>query len=327
MVIKASSSAEVRSLVGALLSDDEMRREAAIARLAVIGSRATERLIEAYGAAADSAARIAILRALEPAADPRALPTACEALQRPGDQAIAAAAVLTQFLDARDPAHAAAALDALIEAALDPTRERRLRLAAYSALQDIPADMLVKVTEALKLDVRGIAREDAAYDAMIADAFEGQFPDDPVQLRDAIIARGGSAPLGGLQGLIDAVRVRERGAKTAARGAAWQQVRGAAHQALALRESRIALYDLRETVEAAEAPLPPAFLSAMRSVGDASCIEPLAAALARAPESNLWWRHQLASALRGIARRERLTKRHAAMKRALTRWPQAADAL
>jgi hypothetical protein len=48
MVIKASSSAEVRSLVGALLSDDEMRREAAIARLAVIGSRATERLIEAY---------------------------------------------------------------------------------------------------------------------------------------------------------------------------------------------------------------------------------------------------------------------------------------
>ena len=65
----------------------------------------------------------------------------------------------------------------------------------------------------------------------------------------------------------------------------------------------------------------------MRGVGDASCIEALAAALARAPEQDLWWRHQLASALRGIARRERITKRHPTMKRALARWPQAAQAL
>jgi hypothetical protein len=327
MVIKASSSAEVRALVGALLSDDEVRREGAVARLAVIGSRATERLLEAYEAAGDSSAKIAVLRALEPAADPRALPLASEALHHGGDQAIAAVAVLKPFLEASDQAHATAALDALIEAALDPARERRLRLAAYSALQDIPADMLAKVTEALKIDVRTVAREDAAFYATIADAIEGKFPDDPMQLRDALVARGGAAPLGGLQGLIDAVRVRERNAKTAARGAAWQQVRGAAHQALALRDSRVALYDLRETVAAADAPLPASFLSAMRSVGDATCIEPLAAALARAPEGNLWWRHQLASALRGIAKRERITKRHAAMKRALARWPHAADAL
>jgi hypothetical protein len=41
----------------------------------------------------------------------------------------------------------------------------------------------------------------------------------------------------------------------------------------------------------------------------------------------LWWRHQLASALRAVAKRERLTKRHAAMKKVLARWPAAASAI
>jgi hypothetical protein len=86
------------------------------------------------------------------------------------------------------------------------------------------------------------------------------------------------------------------------------------------------LYDLRETVEAAHGPLPTSFLAALRVLGDASCIESLAAALARAPHNDRWWQHQLASALRAIAKRERITKRHASMKKVLARWPAVIDA-
>ena len=73
MVIKASASAEIRPLVDALSGDDEVRREAAIARLAVIGERAVDRLVRAYRSASARDARVAILRALEAIPDPRSL--------------------------------------------------------------------------------------------------------------------------------------------------------------------------------------------------------------------------------------------------------------
>lgn len=328
-MIKASSASEIRSLVDALSSADGLRREAAIARLSVIGTRATDRLITAYTASRESRAKVGILRALEAIADPRALPVACDALhtQDGGDAAVAAAGALKPFLDASDAALAAAALDALVDVALDPSRERRVRLAAYSALQEIPPRMLAQVTEAFLGTAGDLARENAADEALLEDALNGRLPDDPAPLRNALAAKGAAIPLTSLQKLIDAVRARERALEAGALRTGWQQVRGTAHQTLALRESRIAVYDLRETIEAADGPLPPSFLSAMRTIGDASCVDALAAALARAPETELWWRHQLASALRGIAKRERMTKRNPTMKRALARWPQAAQHL
>lgn len=329
MVIKASSATEIRSLVDALASSDGLRREAAIARLSVIGSRATDRLIAAYPRAEESRAKVGILRALEAIADPRALPLACEALQKQdgGDAAVAAAGALKTFLDAPDAESASAALDALVEVALDPTKERRVRLAAYTALQDIPPRMLAPVTEAFLGSAGNLPREQAADEALLGDALNGRLPDDPTPLRSAVMAHGAAIPLTSLRRLIDAIRARESGLGPGAARIAWQQVRGAAHQALALKGSRVAVYDLRETVEAADAPLPPAFLSAMRAIGDATCVEALAAALARAPAQDLWWRHQLASALRSIAKRERMTKRHATVKRAIARWPQTAQLL
>ncbi len=324
MVIKTSS--EIRSLVSALSSNDGLRREAAIARLAVAGTRATDRLMVAYRAATESRTRVGILRALEAIADPRGLTLVSEVLldKEGGDPAVAAAGALKPLLESRDAATAAAALDVLVEAALDPSRERRVRLAAYTALQDIPSPMLEQITKAFDVDVRHSAREQGVQEAMFADAVDGRLPDDPNELRAAIVARGSTAALGSLQKLIDVIRAREGATADPALRAAWQQARGAAHQALAFRASRIAVYDLRETIETTDAPLPPSFLAAMRAVGDASCVESLAAALARAPEGDLWWRHQLASALRGIATREGMTRRHASVKRALARWPQAA---
>lgn len=325
MVIKSSTAAEVRSLVLALTAPDEVRREAAIARLAVIGSRATDRLLAAYAAAADTAAKVALLRALEGAGDARAVPLATEALHEGGDAAVAATGVLRPFLDVPDSAVAAAALDALVEAALNSSADRRVRLAAYEALQNIPAPMRDSIRGVLQEDTGVGSGEHGRHDALLADAVDGRPPDDPAPLRAAIAARGMVVPLPSLLKLVEVAREHEERSGGVRDG--WRHVRGAAHLALAARGSRLGVYDLRETIAAAEAALPPAFLSAMRTVGDASCVDPLAAALARARPDDLWWRHQLASALRGIATRERLTRRHPSIRRAIARWPAVAEAL
>jgi hypothetical protein len=100
-------------------------------------------------------------------------------------------------------------------------------------------------------------------------------------------------------------------------------VRGAAHQALAARNSRLALYDLRDSFLTSER-LPVAFLAAIEEIGDAGCLEALAAAYEESsPSGDTWWREHLAAAFRAIVHREGLTRRHAAIKRALSRWPDA----
>ena len=65
--------------------------------------------------------------------------------------------------------------------------------------------------------------------------------------------------------------------------------------------------------------LPLEFLTALSEVGDASCVEAAAASYARVEDD--WWRNRLADVFRAIVSRERLTKRHAVMKRIAARWP------
>jgi hypothetical protein len=84
------------------------------------------------------------------------------------------------------------------------------------------------------------------------------------------------------------------------------------------------VYDLRETIQEARGPLPVSFLAALHVVGDASCLEPLAAAYVRAPGEDARWRHQLGEAFRAISRRDKVTRRHATVKRIESRWPDAA---
>ena len=74
----------------------------------------------------------------------------------------------------------------------------------------------------------------------------------------------------------------------------------------------------RHAVSAANAPLPVEFLTALSLAGDASCLEAIAGAHARARDA--WWRGHLADAFRTIAAREKLTRRHAVMKRISKRW-------
>jgi hypothetical protein len=97
--------------------------------------------------------------------------------------------------------------------------------------------------------------------------------------------------------------------------------RAATHLALAHRASRLALYDLRETIESSRERIPVEFFAAVTAIGDTSCLEPLATAYSRANDE--WSRRQLADAFRAIVQREKVTRRHAAVKRLEKRWPGA----
>ena len=313
MVIKASASAEVNMLVDALAGTDEVHREAAVARLAVIGSRAVDRLTRAYTAATDRTLRLAILRTFEAIGDHRSGPIACRAIREGGDISVAAAGVLRALLTSEQRSASADALDALVSTALDANNDHRLRLAAFDALQDVPGDVRARVAAALGADhTRALQPgQTADSDAVWRDAIEGRFPDDPLVLREALGTRAATAPLNTLRKLIDAVREREARAAAFERGS-WCAVRGSLHQALALRGSRVALYDLRESLAEGVSPLPVSFLAALHVLGDASCLEPIAVLWQKSSGNPAGerWRYQLASAFRAIAKREKVGPRH-----------------
>ena len=331
MAIKASAAAETRRLVDALAADDDVRREIAIARLGIIGSRAVDRLIQAYATQKERTTRVAILRALEGIGDARSAPLARQALAEGGDVAVAAAAVLRTVVSSRHAATAAGALDALVSTSLDIRNDRRVRLAAFDALQDLSADVRARVRAALDADGAGgvgdVARmpdrDAAGAEAIWTDAIAGRLPDTPHGLRETLVRRAPSVPLNTLRRLVDAIRSRE--AEDRSLATAWLALRGAIHQALALRGSRVALYDLRETIESGPAPLPVSFLTALHVIGDVSCLEPVAAAWGAAGRdatpAGERWRQQLASAFAAIADREKITRRHAVMKRIAAKWP------
>ena len=307
-----SSDGEVCTLLNALAADDPIGREAAIARLAIIGSRAVARLVAAYASAA-SDVQIGILRVLETSADERALPVARQALASGGERAVAAVGVLEGLLVRGSGALHTEALAVLLGVADDPATERRVRAAAVQVLEGASRD----VRSALPEEMRAAA---SLEEAVWQDAREGRLPEAPEALRDAIEAVAGRAPLQELLKTLEAVRNRER-SLAGRRAEAWLEVRGLLHQVLAARGSRIALYDLRESVEGARGPLPGPFLTALSSIGDRACLDAVGLAFARAREGDTPWRAQLAAAFQAIVARERLTSRHAAVRRVLAKAP------
>jgi hypothetical protein len=326
MVIKASASAEVRLLVEALSSADDVQREAAAARLAVIGPRAVARLLAAYDRAPTDDARLTILRVIEPMKDPRAMGPARQALPGGGALGLAAAQVIRALLDAPASAVRAEALDALVSVALDPLAPRETRLAAFDTLDGLPVDVRAGVGDLRNpaADVTPDRPASAGESALSEwrDALQGRLPASPASLREAIRRQAGTAPLTSLQKLVEALRARERDDPDQA--AAWTALRGTVHHALALRGSRVALYDLREALSQTRMPLPVSFLSAVHAVGDRSCLEPLARAFAQAAAPEDWWRGQLAAAFRVVMTREKLTRRSAVIKKVVVRWPEIA---
>ncbi|HEV3483920.1 MAG TPA: hypothetical protein VG106_00830, partial [Vicinamibacterales bacterium] len=194
-------------------------------------------------------------------------------------------------------------------------------IAAFESLQDVPG----KVRERVEAALRG--EGEPAGDTLWAEAIAGRLPEDPAVLADALKTRAAAAPLTSLQKLVDALRTAEPQVRPAVKRGEWRALRGAVHQALASRGSRIALYDLRETIAEADEPLPVSYLAALHVLGDESCLESIAAAYSRARSTDAWWQRQLAAAFQAIVKRERITKRHTALKRIQHRWPAAFAAL
>jgi hypothetical protein len=309
MVIRSSSARQVDALIAHLRDGSPVQREAAIARLRVIGPRAVDRLVAlAHGEESD-VARAAALKALEGIEGPRSR-DAILGLLRDRSAPVAAAAVsaLRPWLRSDTPV-----LDAITALALDKTRPAAARLAALDALAELPRATILPVLHQL-------GAEDAALAARLTGDRRSTALDEPAGARDWIAKRGATAPLSEVHAMITRIRDRERLEPSARRRQEWQVARAAAHVALAERNSRVALYDLRETFDTATSTLPLDVLNAAGMIGDASCLEPMARAWAGAGRE-LWWRDRLAETARAIVARENLTARSAVVKRIRERHP------
>jgi HEAT repeat protein len=290
---------DIGQLVADLSSDDPLRRAAAVARLRVAGVRAFPHVHALIQSTAPPAVRAAAVDALDGVGDARAAQTAVACLKDPDTRVVAAAlGVLRAWVTHEDGTQV---LDAVTALALDPERDAAVRRAAVDTLSDLP---------------RHIVDPIAAQTLMAGDATPLSV--DAEQTRSWVSSHG-AAPLSTLHAIVTRSREQEQRGTTADRQA-WLLARGAAHAALARRGSRVALYDLREAFETATDPLPVDFLAALETIGDASCLEPLARAWTAA-RGETWWRDRLAAAAGAIITREKLTRRHAAVKRVHARWP------
>lgn len=323
-------SADTARLIAELSSTDALRRETAIARLSVIGSRAVTRLLSlAADEAAALPARLGALTALETIGDARTSAIA-RALSGAADVrlAVAAIGVLGVLAQSHD-AQADKAFDRLTSLALDASVDSDRRVAACRALEGLPKNIVAPILEALATEsapaVQAHAtRAQAGAHQPIESLTEKGLPSDPAVLAAIIREEGADARVTLLRDLVDRVRDRERTTKSPAVREQWKSARGLLHQQLAARNSRLAVYDLRETLAASSDTLPVGFLAAAAAVGDAACLEPLAVSWLAATNDQ-WWRAHLAEAFAAIVKREKITRKHATIKRILERFPAAAQ--
>jgi HEAT repeat protein len=330
--IRASSSKQIDALIVDLAAGSAVARETALARLTLFGARAVERLIAAAQGEGPPDARAAAWRALDAIGDVRALEPALAALADAKLSPVVGAAAAGVARSHVRGARGAGVVDRLATVLLDRTRDEDIRLAAFRALDELDPATMAPVRRSLADDPSPVMRAEAAVGrggaaaapvdtaALLTRAADGTLPDDPGALRQALSRSGTQLPLPRLLRILERVREREGAEPVQARDE-WRLARAAAHVALAARKSRLALYDLRESIETAKAPLPVEFLTVLSAIGDASCLEAVAGAHRKAQDG--WWRTHLAEAFRTIVAREKLTSRHAALRRIEKRWPGA----
>jgi hypothetical protein len=336
VVIRRSSAGEIRRLIEQLTGDDPLARAAASARLAVLGPRAVPGLVAALDREPASSDRARILRTLDAIGDPRAFAPAARIVDDgDGEVAIAAVTLLRALLRSADAPLANAAFERLTAVALDATRVEPVRAAALEAISGLEPATTVEVLRALEEDPSPVIRRAATHPGDVAGRPESltqlaaatRCP-DPDTLRARLAAEGTQLPLSVLGRLVDAFRAREAAETVAPRRTKWQAARAAVHQALAARGSRLALYDARESLATVPGPLPVGFVAALERIGDASCLDAIAAAYLRARQArDGWWAEHLAAAFRAILRREHLTRRSPSVRHVIARWPGAAAEL
>jgi HEAT repeat protein len=272
-----------------------------VARLRILGNRALPRLVELAASDAPAPARARALEALEGINDVRVIDVALDALQDGDvDVVIAALGVLRVWVAEETGTRL---LDAITAITVDRTRDARVRVAALAALSELPEHL-----------IRPIRDQSPPLESA------GPSLDDPAAVREWIQAYGASATLSALHALVERTRDREHAESSSRLRSEWLHARGQAHQALARRQSLVALYDIRETFEAATRALPQSFVSTATAIGDVSCLEPLARAWSALPK-DLTWRHQLETTAATIMRRARLSGRSAVVKRLRANFP------
>jgi hypothetical protein len=295
-------SSDIDRLIADLQSSDSIRRDAAVARLRILGNRALPRLFDLVVSHESAVVRALALDAIEGIDDVRVIDVAYDAL-RDGDieVVIAALGVLRRWVAEETGTRL---LDAITAITVDRSRDARVRVAALAALSELPEHL-----------VRPIRDQAPPPESA------GPSLDDPVEVREWIQAYGAGATLNTLHELVTRTREREHAESSSRLRSEWLQARGRAHQALAKHDSVVALYDLRETFEGATSALPQSFLSTATAIGDASCLEPLARAWA-AGGKDLDWKHQLSMTATAIMRREKLTGRSAVIKKLRANFPE-----
>jgi hypothetical protein len=329
VTIRASSAKEVDALIADLNGSVAIAREAAVARLTVIGPRAVERLLGVVRSSAAPIARVSALRALEGIRDPRPVEPALEMASSDTDNDVAAAAISLVRMHIRQ-ARGTSVVERLTQIALDAGRADTVRLAAITALKDLPERTVAPLLQTLANDPKASIRAgaeratstprpssispsaNADADAFLVRSADEGLADDGARLREALASASRTTPLTALLRIVERARERE-GMEPAKRRESWTAVRAAAHLALAKRRSRIGLYDLREWLESSEtAPTVDAY-AALSLVGDASCLEAIARRYA-APQDE-WSKSRLGELFRTIVRRDDVSRRTAAVKR------------
>lgn len=327
MAPRPSSTHDITRLVRDLSSDDLLRRESAIARLAITGDPAIGPVAAlAARPTASPAAKIAALQTLAATGTPRVIDVA-RTLLGDKDDGVAAEAIdaISECLRRPEPV-ATIAFERLAEFIVSGAGPHGRRLAALAALGDLPTSLLKPLRDALAGDVSPLVQKVGKRMGGVAESLDDLMarglPDDPGQVEAAVKDLNDHARVGTIKRAIDAVREQERRTGTS-RQTAWRAIRGALHQHLSARGRRIGLYDLRETLAATTEPLPVGFLAAAATVGDETCLEPLAQAWVAARPHDRWWRDHLAEAFGAIVKREGITRRHQMLRRILQRWPSA----
>ena len=327
-----------------LAGQDPVAVEAGIARLAIIGRPALRQVLRRL-ADGDPLHLPRLLRVLERIGDPATLSAIRPFLGHDmADVAVAAVDAAGALLDARDPAVASGALDALTTTLLDESRGEAVRLRAFEAIANAPdqsptydADIVEPLRQQLRRDRSETLRQavsdtreapppsvEADGGARLEAAAAGDLPAEPEPLRQLLGSHGATVPLTVLHRLIERVRALEAGLEGEDLER-WRVVRATAHLALAARGSRLAVYDLRETLEALGDQTPVGMLAALQQVGDASVLDALADA--HHGTTNAWFRGQLAGIFRDIVGREKLSKRQTSVRKLATRLPETLDEL
>jgi len=298
VVIRSSAARDVDQLLKDLQGPSAVRREAALARLRVLGSRALARL-ETLLRDGDEDARATALRALDGMEEPRVIDLALDALSDASGAVRANAVLALRPWVTREAG--TRVMEGLVACALTD-QAADVREAAREALSQLPRDIVQPILE----QPVPPAADDPPHETAAVEGWLAQHP---------------QAPLSALHALMTRLRLAEQQAGGDVSRLQHVVARGAVHAVLATRMSAVALYDLRETFDAATAPLPLDYLTAITTIGDATCLEPLAKAWSATPVSEVWWRERLADAAAAIAARVKLTKRHAVMKRVHAKWP------